>query len=69
LFGAAGDEVDVTGGWAGGIGEYELRTSAAWRAIAGSGNDFGDAKATSRRRIGDWAPFIGIEDQLNRPAP
>jgi hypothetical protein len=68
LFGARGDEVDVTAGWDGTIGgEYQLRAAAAWWASAGSNNDFGDAKVTLRRPIGDWAPFIGIEDQLIVP--
>lgn len=67
LFGTRGDEVDLTGGWAGPIGDYQLRTQAAWWDIAGSGNNFGDAKATLRRRIGRWTPFAGIEDELLIP--
>lgn len=63
LFGAAGDEVDLTGGWIGTVGPYLLRAQAAWWDIAGSGNNFGDAKATLSRQFGDWMPIVGIEDQ------
>ena len=67
LFGARGDEVDLTGGWIGPVGDYQLRTQAAWWDIAGSGNNFADAKAALRRRIGMWTPFAGIEDELLIP--
>lgn len=67
LFGAAGDEVDLTGGWVGVIGPWLLRAQAAWWDIAGSGNNFGDAKATLSRSFGDWAPLVGIEDQYIIP--
>lgn len=67
LFGFPGDEVDLTGGWAGTIGPWLLRAQAAWWDIAGSGNNFGDAKATLSRSSGDWAPLVGIEDQYIIP--
>lgn len=67
LFGVPGDEVDLTGGWIGAIGPYLLRAQAAWWDIAGSGNNFGDAKATLSRSFGDWAPLVGVEDQLIIP--
>jgi len=67
LFGAPGDEVDLTGGWIGAIGPYLLRAQAAWWDVAGSGNNFGDAKATLSRSFGDWAPLVGIEDQYIIP--
>lgn len=67
LFGAPGDEVDLTGGWIGAIGPWLLRAQAAWWDIAGSGNNFGDAKATLSRSFGDWAPLVGIEDQYIIP--
>lgn len=67
LFGAKGDEVDLTGGWIGTIGPYLLRAQAAWWDIAGSGNNFGDAKATLSRSFGDWGPLVGIEDQYIIP--
>lgn len=67
LFGVPGDEVDLTGGWAGTIGPWLLRAQAAWWDIAGSGNNFGDAKATLSRSFGDWAPLVGVEDQYIIP--
>jgi hypothetical protein len=67
LFGARGDEVDLTGGWIGAIGPWLLRAQAAWWDIAGSGNNFGDAKATLSRSFGDWAPLVGLEDQYVIP--
>lgn len=67
LFNAKGDEVDLTGGWIGFIGPYLLRAQAAWWDIAGSANNFGDAKATLSRSFGDWAPLVGIEDQYIVP--
>lgn len=67
LFGAPGDEVDLTGGWIGAIGPWLLRAQAAWWDIAGSGNNFGDAKATLSRSFGDWAPLVGVEDQYIIP--
>lgn len=67
LFGAPGDEVDLTGGWTGAIGPWLLRAQAAWWDIAGSGNNFGDAKATLSRSFGDWAPLVGVEDQYIIP--
>lgn len=67
LFGVPGDEVDLTGGWVGTVGPWLLRAQAAWWDIAGSGNNFGDAKATLSRSFGDWAPLVGIEDQYIIP--
>lgn len=67
LFGAPGDEVDLTGGWIGAIGPWLVRAQAAWWDIAGSGNNFGDAKATLSRSFGDWAPLVGVEDQYIIP--
>jgi hypothetical protein len=67
LFGATGDEVDLTGGWNGPIGDYQLRAQVAWWDIASSGNNFGDAKLTLRRRFGNWTPLAGIEDELIIP--
>ncbi|HEX5280866.1 MAG TPA: hypothetical protein VFW28_12380 [Micropepsaceae bacterium] len=67
LFGVPGDEVDLTGGWIGAVGPYLLRAQVAWWDIAGSGNNFGDAKATLSRSFGDWAPLVGIEDQYIIP--
>jgi len=67
LFGARGDEVDLTGGWIDTAGPYLLRAQAAWWDIAGSGNNFADAKAILSRSFGDWAPLIGIEDQYVIP--
>ena len=63
LFSVPGDEVDLTGGWIGAVGPYLLKAQAAWWDIAGSHNNFGDAKATLSRSFGDWAPFISVEDQ------
>ena len=67
FFAAPGDEVDLTGGWIGGFGPYLLKAQAAWWQIAGSGNNFADAKVTLSRNLGDWTPFAGIEDQLIIP--
>lgn len=67
LFGAPGDEVDLTGGWVGTIGPWLLRAQAAWWDIAGNGNNFGDAKLTLQRSFGDWAPLVGVEDQYIIP--
>ncbi len=67
FFGARGDELDLTGGWLGAIGSYLLKAQGAWWQIAGPGNNFGDAKATLSRSLGEWAPFIGVEDQLQIP--
>lgn len=67
LFGAAGDEVDLTGGWIGAIGPWLLRAQAAWWDIAGIGNNFGDAKLTLQRSFGDWAPLASVEDQYIIP--
>lgn len=67
LFGARGDEVDLTGGWTGAIGPWLLRAQGAWWDIAGSGNNFGDAKATLSRPFGAWAPFAGVEDEYVIP--
>ena len=67
FFAVPGDEVDLSGGWIGSVGPYLLKAEVAWWQIAGSGNNFGDAKATLSRSLGDWAPFIGIEDQLFIP--
>ena len=63
FFAARGDEVDLTGGWLGAIGAYLLKAQTAWWQIAGSGNNIADAKATLSRSFGDWAPFIGVEDE------
>lgn len=67
LFGVPGDEVDLTGGWTGSVGPYLLRAQVAWWDIAGSGNNFGDAKATLSRSFGDWTPLVGVEDQYIIP--
>lgn len=67
LFGVPGDEVDLTGGWIGTFGPWLMRAQAAWWDIAGSRNNFGDAKATLSRSFGAWAPLAGIEDQYVIP--
>ncbi len=67
MFGAHGDEVDLTGGWIGAFGGYQFRSQIAWWDIAGSRNNFGDAKATLRRPIGGFTPFVGVEDEFVIP--